>query len=433
MAIIIDDDFQSYTVGAVPPYGTLLRNTITGGFNTTIDNTVPGPFSDTQNVAMGPSKGLLWPVNNTFTPPIPEYTEFTIISYNYILPVSNNEQGELFFFFSLQPNFFGKQVLAIGVYSDGTIGIETPFGGSGQIPVKISDFSLLTGQSYKFQVNISFSDVGGDVWANVEIAVNDISILSWFGSTTFATTDLPATYINALGFMGNSGGSQLGRLTVYDTIQPIGTVPHPGTPEARVSQAVIELILGAASSDISITCPPATTGKAGTAYSSAFGVTDLTGTPPYTFAKTSGSFPTGLSLDTTSGLLSGTPTTAGAFTFAVTVTDFQGNTSDPVSCTITIAIAITCPPATTANIFEPYSSNIGTSGDTPPDTFSITSGALPTGLSLNTSTGNIHGAPTVLGVFNFTVHVVDADGNTGSQPCTITIIAVRPERFCTTL
>jgi hypothetical protein len=45
------------------------------------------------------------------------------------------------------------------------------------------------------------------------------------------------------------------------------------------------------------------------------------GTPPYTYAVTSGSLPAGLSLDLNAGIISGTPTESGTFTFVVTVTD----------------------------------------------------------------------------------------------------------------
>ena len=42
-------------------------------------------------------------------------------------------------------------------------------------------------------------------------------------------------------------------------------------------------------------------------------------------------------------------------------------------------------------------------------TWSVTVGSLPTGLSLNTATGEITGTPTELGIFDFTVQVVSAD------------------------
>ena len=74
------------------------------------------------------------------------------------------------------------------------------------------------------------------------------------------------------------------------------------------------------------------------AYSSA--ITASGGTAPYTFALNSGSLPGGLSLNPTTGAITGTPTTAGAFTFTVKVTDSTGGTALTYitpSCSITIA------------------------------------------------------------------------------------------------
>lgn len=56
-----------------------------------------------------------------------------------------------------------------------------------------------------------------------------------------------------------------------------------------------------------------------------------------------------------------------------------------------------------------------------PLTFSITSGAIPTGLTLDTSTGEIHGTPTALGTFNFNLHMVDARGLAADYPGSIVV------------
>lgn len=55
--------------------------------------------------------------------------------------------------------------------------------------------------------------------------------------------------------------------------------------------------------------------------------------------------------------------------------------------------------------------------------FSLASGALPTGTSLNTSTGVISGTTSAIGTFSFTIGVVDSLGNTGSQAFQIIIAA----------
>jgi hypothetical protein len=72
----------------------------------------------------------------------------------------------------------------------------------------------------------------------------------------------------------------------------------------------------------------------GVAYSEAISVNG--GSSPFTFSVKSGSFPPGLALAVSTGVISGTPTAAGTFTFAVAVTDGASNS---VSSTFTIAIA----------------------------------------------------------------------------------------------
>lgn len=68
----------------------------------------------------------------------------------------------------------------------------------------------------------------------------------------------------------------------------------------------------------------------GTPYDSFVVVTG--GTGPYTFAVTSGSLPTGLSLNASTGEITGTPSAAGPFSFKITVTDSTGATAVTGTC-----------------------------------------------------------------------------------------------------
>lgn len=70
-----------------------------------------------------------------------------------------------------------------------------------------------------------------------------------------------------------------------------------------------------------------------------------------------------------------------------------------------------------------YSETISAQGGTGPYTFSLLSGSLPTGTTLNTSTGVISGTTSAAGTFSFTIGVTDSLGNTGSQSFSITIVA----------
>ncbi len=68
-----------------------------------------------------------------------------------------------------------------------------------------------------------------------------------------------------------------------------------------------------------------------------------------------------------------------------------------------------------------YSSSLVASGGVPPYTFSIIAGALPTGLTLNASTGAIAGTPAAAGAFSDTSRVVDSAGASSTSSCGITI------------
>nr|WP_308811077.1 autotransporter domain-containing protein [Pseudomonas protegens] len=82
-------------------------------------------------------------------------------------------------------------------------------------------------------------------------------------------------------------------------------------------------------------------GTAGSAYSATLSATG--GTAPYTYAITSGSLPAGLSLNTASGLISGTPTTSGSSNLSITVTDANGATGSQTYTLTIAAVAITVP------------------------------------------------------------------------------------------
>lgn len=66
-----------------------------------------------------------------------------------------------------------------------------------------------------------------------------------------------------------------------------------------------------------------------------------------------------------------------------------------------------------------YNQTISASGGTAPYTYSVTMGSLPTGLTLNSSTGVLSGTPTAGGTFTFTVTATDNEGCTGTATYTI--------------
>jgi uncharacterized repeat protein (TIGR01451 family) len=146
--------------------------------------------------------------------------------------------------------------------------------------------------------------------------------------------------------------------------------------------------------------PPGTNGTVGTPYSVTFAATG--GLTPYTYAVTAGTLPAGLSLNASTGVVSGTPTTpvgGPAAQITVTVTDSE-SPAKTASATGNINIAappplhLPFPPGTNGTVGTPYSVTFAATGGITPYTYAVTAGTLPAGLSLNASTGVVSGTPT---------------------------------------
>jgi hypothetical protein len=142
----------------------------------------------------------------------------------------------------------------------------------------------------------------------------------------------------------------------------------------------------------------------------------------YIFAVTAGTLPPGLSLNGTSGILSGTVTAAGNYSFTITATGW-GTCTGSRSYTLTavcpaLSVSPSSLPAALAG--TAYSQPLTATGGTAPYAFAVTSGALPTGLTLSEG-GVLSGTPTAGGAFTFTVTVTDTYGCSASRTYTIAI------------
>jgi len=154
------------------------------------------------------------------------------------------------------------------------------------------------------------------------------------------------------------------------------------------------------------------------------------GTAPYTWQITSGSLPPGLSFDTGSGIISGTPTTPSTppdhYTFNVVVTDSTGkaSTAQPLTIVVNSILSITTPttgadappPAFSG---QPYSFIFEAAGGVAPRTWSALN--LPGGFTVNAFTGVLTATPNITGTFSFILTVTDSKGTTASKTYTITV------------
>src|SRR5262249_4415404 len=175
-----------------------------------------------------------------------------------------------------------------------------------------------------------------------------------------------------------------------------------------------------------VACPQAS-GTAGVAYSS--GVTVTGGTGLFAFSVTAGSLPPGLSINPSTGVISGTPSAAGPYSVTIRVTDSSTVPSpyEETSCSITIAVTATCPANLTAIAGQAYSASMAGFGGVAPYTFSNAVG-LPANLTMS-SAGVISGTALAVGTYSFTVSVRDANGSVGTASCTLTVRAA-PSASC---
>jgi fibronectin type 3 domain-containing protein len=135
-----------------------------------------------------------------------------------------------------------------------------------------------------------------------------------------------------------------------------------------------------------------------------------------------GLYSAGLTVNPTTGLISGTPNTAGTFTSTISATNSAGTGSATLTLTINPPVpAITSKTTASGTQGSAFTYQI-TASNSPT---SYAASGLPSGVSVNTSTGYISGTPTVSGNFNATISATNA-GGTGSAPCAITITTAAP-------
>lgn len=135
-----------------------------------------------------------------------------------------------------------------------------------------------------------------------------------------------------------------------------------------------------------------------------------------TYSVASGTLPPGLTLDPNSGIISGTPTTLGVYSFAITSTDSVGSvTTPPFSVTVAAQNSNTLP--TQAQIGTDYQASFTTSNAS---TFAISAGALPPGMFLSAD-GVLSGTPTSAGTYTFVISATDSAGTVSTPTLTISV------------
>lgn len=279
-------------------------------------------------------------------------------------------------------------------------------------------------------------------------------VISAATQTITITGSLPATGTVGTAYTGSltaSGGTAPYMWVVTGLpagVTPSGiatpTVTASGTPTTAGTSAVsatvtdanthtatftVSVVISAAAASLSVRLPAGypLTATVGVAYS-APAPTATGGTPPYTFAVVQNAVP-GLTINSSTGAVTGTPTTAGTFKPTIQVTDSatppnsgQTNFTIVVSPSGTIAIAGSLP--TTGTVGDAYTGSLTASGGTAPYMWVVTglpAGITPSGASTATVTAS--GTPTTAGTSAVSATVTDANTHTATFTTSVVISA----------
>jgi len=217
---------------------------------------------------------------------------------------------------------------------------------------------------------------------NVRKRVTGFTVVPTFaGGTTTKVTIADLDTSKTWSYQINGGGS----VGLTPTAAGVGTIALTQTGAVTIAVSTT----GVADLAVSTTSP-FPNGTQGVAYSHC--ATATGGQLPYTWTKSAGTFPTGLTLTASTGCVAGTPSGTGLSNFTLLVTDSQG-TPDTASrafdltvdaATNPVLIETTFLPDCTVDVVYP-TQTIAVSGGTGPYTTALApgSGSFPTGLILN--------------------------------------------------
>ena len=255
------------------------------------------------------------------------------------------------------------------------------------------------------------------------LATGGVGMLTW----TMASGALP-TGLSVSGSGVITGDPTVPGTSTF-TVQVTDSSTAAGGPDSVQAQLSLTVV-----TVLSIITSSLAAGSEGITYLDQIGASG--GTPPYTWTLTMGSLPPGLTLQPSSGAISGNPTAPGDFTFTVTARD-SSPTRQSQAQSLTIAIGSPGPLViTTLSLLDgtlntPYNARVAAMGGTPPYSWSVAAGALPASMSLNSSTGAISGTPPSTGTAYFTIAVTDSSSTPLTQAQGLSIVVNDAAAACT--
>jgi hypothetical protein len=310
----------------------------------------------------------------------------------------------------------------------------------------LSGTPTATGQYY-FGVTVTDQDSNTatayydvDIYAEGQLPPVTISTGSNFGTWHLGTEEVQLA--------ANGGNGTYAWNLVSGTLPPglaLRTdVPAFFAPNAQAGLIGVATVVGTYNFTLSVTSNSQTASQAFTIKISALDLQDAT--PPdafvntpftYTFTpianagavtfsvntnnSTNGAMPPGLTLSST-GTLSGTPTTAGNYQIAMKIFDGVDTQYEQYTLNIYTVKLTTSGTLSNGTQYSSYSTNLSASGGAGGYTYALLSGSLPHGLTLASNgaiSGTITGGP---GLYGFAVRVTDLSDNSTSKNMSLDVI-----------
>ncbi len=326
----------------------------------------------------------------------------------------------------------GKAIVADYGYSDAKVFLgsenwtDNSLNDNRELGLIISDSAVITGVENTFTADFNGTSTNKVTVINpgsqttptgtaVQLPISTTDTTT--GNATISATGLPA---------GLSINSSTGLISGTPTTAGSYSVTVTAKSSTGTSgSATFSWTIGTAGSNtVTVTNPGSQSGTVGTAASLQIHATDSASGQTLTYSSTG--LPTGLSISSSTGLISGTPTAAGTYSATVTAKDTTGASgSAAFTWTISAAggntITVTNPGSQSGTVGTAASLQIHATDSASGQTLTYSATGLPTGLSISSSTGLISGTPTVAGTYTVTITVTDSTGAHASITFTWTI------------
>ncbi|MGI4850729.1 MAG: beta strand repeat-containing protein, partial [Janthinobacterium lividum] len=267
-----------------------------------------------------------------------------------------------------------------------------------------------------FTATLMVSDATGSATLALPITIVSEMTIVYTNPTTVVGTAMSISPIvsGGLGGVTYTSNSLVGGITLdpvtgivsgTPTDEALSTITITATDRAGFAASAsftLDII-----SPLTITGAPAE-GEIGAALSYTPTISGTRSDRPITVTVVSGGIPAGLSLNSSTGQLSGTPTAVGVDTFTMSVTDGLQTATESVTLTIAQAITLVASPSAFYMVGRSFSLSLQVDGGLGTSAISVSSAnELPPGLTLDANTKILSGTPTQSGSYPLTLSATD--------------------------